>query len=66
MLWQVGWSFHLVFLPFCHEIDQCLRLDGGARLEVESKSLQFHCPLGDKSSGIPIVEYIREWEISDN
>jgi hypothetical protein len=33
---------------------------------LKYKSLQFHCPLGDMPSGIPIVENIRQWEISDN
>jgi hypothetical protein len=38
------------------------------RCEVWShaESSQFHCPLGDMSIGIPIVEYIRQWEISDH
>jgi hypothetical protein len=66
MLWPVGWRFHLVFSPFCHKVDQCLQLDGSAGLEVESKSSQFHCPLGDAPSGVLIVENIRQWKISDN
>jgi hypothetical protein len=42
-----------------------LQLDGGLRLEVDAESSQFHYPLEDTSRGIPIVEYIRQWEISD-
>jgi hypothetical protein len=43
-----------------------LQLDGCAWLKVDGESYQLHCPLGDASSGISIVENIHQWEISDN
>jgi hypothetical protein len=36
------------------------------RLEVEGEGPQLHCPLGDAPGGIPIVEDIRQWEVSDH
>jgi hypothetical protein len=36
------------------------------RGELEGENPQFHCPLGGAPSAIPIVEDIRQWEISDH
>jgi hypothetical protein len=66
MLWLVGQGFHLIFSPLRHETDKCLRPDGRPGLEVEVESSQLHCPFGDAPGGVPIVEDIRQWEISDH
>jgi hypothetical protein len=65
MLWLVDWGFHLVFSPLHHKIDQCLRLDGRPRLEIEGEGPQFHCPVGDAPGGVPIVEDIHQWQVND-
>jgi hypothetical protein len=43
-----------------------LGLDGYLGLKVECKGSQLYCPLGDTPGGIPIVEYICQWEVEDH
>ena len=60
MLWVLSRRRNLILSPLSHEVNQCLTLDSGARLELERWGAKLDRPLGDSSCGIPIVKDITE------
>jgi hypothetical protein len=66
MPWPLGWSWQLILPPFFHEVDLCLRLDGGAWLEVDVKGAEFDYPFGDSFNSILIAQNVTEWVVGDD
>jgi hypothetical protein len=50
----------LILLPFFHEVNKCLRLDGCVWLEIDVMGAEFDCPLGDSSSSILVSQNVAE------
>jgi hypothetical protein len=66
MFWSLGWSWWLILLPFCHEVEYCWRLDGCAWIEVDIEGAEFSCLVRDSSSSVLIAQNVTERVVGDD